>query len=165
MSSMIDEIITTDTSGTSKVKFTSTGLRVDQGGLSLNDTAPVAGQLTGATVVSPTITGATMTTATLTAPTITSAVVTDATETVAATNVIAATETGKTFFLNHATEFVSTLPAPAAGLRFTFVVTGAPSGADYTITTTSSDNIISSSSSGNFIKFKTDWTEHIAKDL
>lgn len=63
-------------------------------------------------------------------------------ETVAATNVIAATESGKTFFLNHATEFVSTLPAAAAGLRFTFIVSGAPSGASYTIVTDSSANII-----------------------
>lgn len=64
------------------------------------------------------------------------------TEVVAATNAIAATESGSTFFLNSATEFVSTLPAPAAGLRFTFVVTAAPSGASYTIVTTSSSNII-----------------------
>lgn len=54
-------------------------------------------------------------------------------EVVAATNVITAAESGKTFFLNSATEFVSTLPAPALGLRFTFVVAAAPSGADYTI--------------------------------
>lgn len=66
----------------------------------------------------------------------------DETETVAATNAITAAESGKTFFLNHATEFVSTLPAPAAGLKFTFIVTGAPSGASYTIVTTSSANII-----------------------
>lgn len=57
----------------------------------------------------------------------------DLTEVVAATNVIAATESGSVFFLNHATEFVSTLPAPAAGLHFTFIVTAAPSGANYTI--------------------------------
>lgn len=63
-------------------------------------------------------------------------------ETVAATNVITAAESGKTFFLNHATEFVSTLPAAAAGLRFSFIVSGAPSGASYTIVTDSSANII-----------------------
>jgi hypothetical protein len=63
-------------------------------------------------------------------------------ETVAATNVIDAAESGKTFFLNHATEFVSTLPAVAAGLRFTFIVSGAPSGASYTIVTASSANVI-----------------------
>lgn len=63
-------------------------------------------------------------------------------ETVAAANVIAASESGSVFFLNSGTEFASTLPAPAAGLHFRFIVTAAPSGADYTITTTSSSNII-----------------------
>jgi len=63
-------------------------------------------------------------------------------ETVAAANVITAAESGTVFFLNDSTEFASTLPAPAAGLHFKFVVTGAPSGADYTITTNASANII-----------------------
>ncbi len=63
-------------------------------------------------------------------------------EIVTATNVITADEGGKTFFLNSATEFVSTLPAPAIGLRFSFVVTAAPSGASYTIVTNGSSNII-----------------------
>lgn len=63
-------------------------------------------------------------------------------EVVAATNVITAAEHGKTFFLNSATEFVSTLPAPALGLRFSFVVSAAPSGASYTVVTNSSANII-----------------------
>lgn len=63
-------------------------------------------------------------------------------ETVTAANVITAAETGSVFFLNSATEFASTLPAPAAGLKFTFIVTAAPSGADYTITTNASANIV-----------------------
>lgn len=63
-------------------------------------------------------------------------------EVVTATNTIAATETESVFFLNSGTEFVSTLPAPAAGLHFTFIVTAAPSGASYTIVTTTSANII-----------------------
>lgn len=63
-------------------------------------------------------------------------------ETVAATNVITAAETGKTFFLSHATEFVSTLPAPAAGLKFTFIVAAAPSGASYTIVTGNGTDLI-----------------------
>lgn len=63
-------------------------------------------------------------------------------EVVTATNVITAAENGKTFFLNHATEFVSTLPAPALGLRFTFVVAGAPSGASYTVVTNASANVM-----------------------
>jgi hypothetical protein len=63
-------------------------------------------------------------------------------ETVTATNVITAGESGKTFFLSSATEFASTLPAPAAGLWFKFVVAAAPSGASYTIATAASANII-----------------------
>lgn len=61
---------------------------------------------------------------------------------VTATKAVLAAESGRTFFLNSATEFVSTLPAPAAGLRYTFIVVAAPSGASYTIVTTSSANII-----------------------
>lgn len=63
-------------------------------------------------------------------------------EVVTATNVITADESGKTFFLSSATEFVSTLPAPAIGLKYSFVVTAAPSGANYTIVTNGSSNII-----------------------
>jgi len=65
-----------------------------------------------------------------------------ATEVVAATNVITAAESGTTFFLASATEFVSTLPAPAAGLRYSFIVSAAPSNADYTIVTTSGTDLI-----------------------
>ena len=42
-------------------------------------------------------------------------------ELVTTTNVIGAAESGKTFFLNSTTGFVSTLPVPAAGLRFKFI--------------------------------------------
>ena len=66
----------------------------------------------------------------------------DLTEVVTATNVIAASETRSVFFLNSATEFVSTLPAPDAGLHFTFVVTAAPSGASYTVVTNAAATII-----------------------
>lgn len=55
------------------------------------------------------------------------------TEVVTATNVITAAESGSVFFLNSATEFASTLPAVAAGLKFTFIVAAAPSGASYTV--------------------------------
>jgi hypothetical protein len=65
-----------------------------------------------------------------------------ASEVVAATNVILAAESGTTFFLNSATEFVSTLPAPARGLEFEFIVAAAPSGASYTVVTNGSANII-----------------------
>lgn len=63
-------------------------------------------------------------------------------EVVVATNVIAVAESGATFFLNHSTEFVSTLPAPAIGLRYKFIISGAPSGANYTIVSNASANII-----------------------
>lgn len=79
---------------------------------------------------------------TLASKTLTAPLFTEKTEVVAATNVILAAESGSVFFLNHATEFVSTLPAPAAGLNFKFIVSGAPSGASYTIVTNSSANII-----------------------
>jgi hypothetical protein len=61
---------------------------------------------------------------------------------VSATKAVSAAESGSTFFLSSATEFVSTLPAPAIGLRYTFIVSAAPSGASYTVVTTSSSNII-----------------------
>lgn len=63
-------------------------------------------------------------------------------EVVTATNVITAAESGKTFFLNSATEFVSTLPAPALGLKYKFIVTGAPSGASYTVICAASATLI-----------------------
>jgi hypothetical protein len=66
----------------------------------------------------------------------------DKTETVAATNAISADESGSVFFLSHATEFVSTLPAPTAGLHFTFIVANAPETDSYTIVTNASANII-----------------------
>lgn len=64
------------------------------------------------------------------------------TEVVAATNVILAAESGSTYFLNHATEFVSTLPAPFLGARFTFIVANAPETASYTIVTDAAAEII-----------------------
>lgn len=71
--------------------------------------------------------------------------VSDRFEVVTATNTIAASENGKTFFLNSSTEFDSVLPAPALGLRFTFICAAAPSGANYTISTNASANIIKGS--------------------
>jgi len=63
-------------------------------------------------------------------------------EVVTATNVITTAESGRTFYLNSSTEFVSTLPAPALGLNYKFIVTGAPSGASYTVVTNASANIM-----------------------
>jgi hypothetical protein len=59
-----------------------------------------------------------------------------------AASTLTAAASGTTYFLNSATEFATTLPAPAAGLRYTFIVKAAPSGANYTIVTGSSANII-----------------------
>ena len=59
-----------------------------------------------------------------------------------AASTLTAAQSGTTFFLNSATEFATTLPAPAAGLVYTFIVKAAPSGASYTIVTASSANII-----------------------
>jgi len=65
------------------------------------------------------------------------------TENVTTTNAIAASETGSHFVLNSTTAFVSTLPAPAAGLEFWFHNGAAQvTGGNHTVVTTSSANII-----------------------
>jgi hypothetical protein len=64
------------------------------------------------------------------------------TEAVTATNVITAAESGSTFFLAAAGGFVSTLPAPANGLQFSFIVSTAPSGGSYTIVTAGGTDLI-----------------------
>lgn len=64
------------------------------------------------------------------------------TATLTATRTILASETGSVFFFNHSTEFAMTLPAPAAGLRYTFICSGAPSGANYTIVTAAAAEVI-----------------------
>jgi hypothetical protein len=62
--------------------------------------------------------------------------------TLSATTTLTADESGATLFLNSATEFAVTLPAPALGLRFEFVVAAAPSGASYTVVSSGSSNIV-----------------------
>ena len=59
-----------------------------------------------------------------------------------AASTLTAEQSGTVFFLNSATEFATTLPAPVAGLTYTFIVKAAPSGANYTVVTGSSANII-----------------------
>jgi hypothetical protein len=59
-----------------------------------------------------------------------------------ATRTVTAEESGTTFYLSSATEFVTTLPAAALGLNYTFIVAAAPSGASYTVVSASSGNII-----------------------
>lgn len=51
-------------------------------------------------------------------------------------------DSGKVFYLNAATEFATTLPLPFMGGKFTFIVKAAPSGADYTVVTKNSANIM-----------------------
>lgn len=62
-------------------------------------------------------------------------------EVVTATNVIAASESGTTFYLNTAGGFTSTLPAPALGLVFKFVVKTAPT-TSYVITTNAGADVL-----------------------
>lgn len=64
-------------------------------------------------------------------------------ETVTATNVITAAESGTTYFLSALAGFASTLPAPASGLHFSFVVITAPTSNGYTILTNASGNVMS----------------------
>ena len=59
-----------------------------------------------------------------------------------ATNALTASQSGSVLFLNSATEFVTTLPAPSAGLNFEFICKAAPSSASYTVVTASSANLI-----------------------
>ena len=59
-----------------------------------------------------------------------------------AASTLTAADSGNSYFLDSATEFATTLPLPAAGLCFTFIVKSAPSGANYTIVTSASANII-----------------------
>lgn len=69
-----------------------------------------------------------------------------AVETVTTTNVIAASENGTRYILNAAAGFVSTLPAPAAGLEFWFYCGATPpSSGNHTIVTSGSANIIEGS--------------------
>jgi hypothetical protein len=94
-------------------------IKVDDGAVVFDETLTVAGLTTLSTVLYK-----------------------DLTEVVTSTNIITAAESGSVFFLNSASEFVSTLPTVAAGLHYTFIVTAAPSGANYTVVTDSSANII-----------------------
>lgn len=63
-------------------------------------------------------------------------------ETVTATKSVDADENGKTFFLDAAAGFVTTLPEPALGLRFKFIVATAPTSNGYHIVTTDGDDIM-----------------------
>ena len=101
-------------------------IHVDAGTVTFDETLTVTGAttLTGAVTVSSTLSYRNLV------------------EDVTATNVITAAESGSVFILNSGTEFVSTLPAHAAGLNFRFIIGAAPSGASYTVVTASSTNTI-----------------------
>jgi len=79
----------------------------------------------------------------LTNKTLTAPLYTELAEVVTSTNTpINAAESGSTFYLSAAGGFTSTLPAPALGMVFRFVVKTAPTGASYIITTASGSNLI-----------------------
>lgn len=59
-----------------------------------------------------------------------------------AVNTLTSADCGKTLFLNSATEFATTLPAPTEGCRLKIVVKAAPASASYTVVTASSANIL-----------------------
>jgi len=63
-------------------------------------------------------------------------------QTLAAATTLTAEDSGKTLVLSAATEFAVTLPAPANGLKFKFVIGAAPSGASYTVATSGGSNVI-----------------------
>lgn len=65
----------------------------------------------------------------------TRSVLTDYAEVLSAATTLTSLKSGSTFFLNSATEFAVTLPAPALGLRYRFIVSAAPSSASYTVVT------------------------------
>jgi hypothetical protein len=61
---------------------------------------------------------------------------------ITAIKAVGAEESGMTFFINNATGFATTLPAPAVGLRYTFISKLSNTSGNHTIVTTSSANII-----------------------
>lgn len=80
-------------------------------------------------------------TATLSNKTLTTPAYTELSEVVTAANVLTAAESGTTFYLSAAAGFLTTLPAPALGLHFKFVVKTAPTSNGYTIGTPTADII------------------------
>jgi hypothetical protein len=72
----------------------------------------------------------------------TSAAYNSGSEILTATRTVRPEESGKTFFLGAATEFVTTLPLPALGLQYRFIVKAAPVSASYTIVTSAAATII-----------------------
>lgn len=61
-------------------------------------------------------------------------------EVITAANTITAAESGKTFYLNSETGSNQTLPAPALGLKFKFVITTVPTSGNMVVKTPSADD-------------------------
>lgn len=98
-----------------------------QGATTLQNTLTVTGQITGSSSIF--VTGGTI-----------GPLANEATTT---TDALGGSESGKTIFLNSATGFVTTLPAPAAGYNFRFIIGAtAPTSGNHTIVTSSSSNVI-----------------------
>lgn len=114
----------TDSTGTYAKTPTGTGEKWKDGGLSLDNSTPVAGLITG--------TGFKFRNETLTAA-----------------KTLVAADSGTTYFLNLVGEFTVTLPTTAAGLVYRFIVKTAPTTA-YIVLSATADNIYGSvnSSSG-----------------
>lgn len=131
--------IANDTTGTRKVKDLpdAAGLVIDKvdGFIKYNDSGTIR------TLVN-TDEAQTLTNKTMTDAVINGVTGTGTTESVTTTNAITAAESGKTFFLNLAGGFASTLPAPAAGLFYRFIVGTAPSGGSYTVVTNAAAQIL-----------------------
>lgn len=108
---------------------------------STTPTLTAGGSVVG-TSATQTLTNKTLTAPTVSAAALSSPLITEASEVVTATNVITAAESGTTFYVSAVAGFLSTLPAPAAGLNYRFVVKTAPTSNGYTIATTTSANII-----------------------
>lgn len=63
----------------------------------------------------------------------------------AAASELTAADSGKTIFLSSTTAFATTLPVPAVGLRFKFIVAAIPASGAHTVVTNGSSNIIKGS--------------------
>lgn len=124
------------TDATKKVAFDASGVTTAN---TVTLSPPVA---TGASTLVGTAATQTLTNKTLTSPVVNLPTVKNLTEVVTTANVLAATETGSLFFLGSATGFVTTLPAPAAGLNFMFIVSTAPTSGSHTVICASSGTLI-----------------------
>lgn len=86
-------------------------------------------------------------------------------EAITAARTLLAEDNGKTFYISGATGFVTTLPPPALGLRFKFVLgPTAPTSGNHTIVTNGSANIIKGGLSGAEVDSTVDFDKGTADD-